>query len=846
MVAALAGNRVGRTEPAGAHTDGASAFRAGTLEALNREAVLESATSQEDAGSQGTEYPRSVGGDHAQRRSRHEEEPSCAQCPEGPPAPGAWAKAHAHGLGLVPEQHEAARHLEGAIGAGVDGFHGCVMRKSRTGTDSPRPAEGSKLKHALHPPQASGPVSGDVHAATATAVGLSRELSEFLVELSIGVHRYAMYPPGHPSLAPVVENIIGRLAEIFRERETLAVGVAQSQLVVEGVATDQRHPVLSDLAHRLHSHQLAAVSFDKGVRAPEVVRLLEVLSEEPDRGGTPLGLLPPEDFPTWPHTRLYPVGYDRLGIHGGDGADGQEGDRASALWLGLAQAALAREPGGLEEDTSAVAHAIASKGREAAYDQAIVDYLHKLSQELKGDRSKEAEKIRARVSSLIGSLDSETLGRLVRVAGSPAQRKRFLLDANQALAVDSVMKVLEAAAAAEEQTISSSMTRLLSKLAMHASSGGGPQQSQADTDLRENVEALIEGWDLKDPNPDAYTLVLDSMARSAPLFQLSDSGNDDITGAERLLQTALEVDVDGPLVRKALSEVVARAGPAEVLAWIEPLPPGHQLAQTIHAELTSPTRFRELMAAGKLHGDVLKQLMEEMGGAAIPPLLDVLADSDDRRVRRTVFDALAGVGPEVGAQAVDRLKDPRWFVQRNMLALLARLSDLPEGFDPAPYLAHEDERVRREAFPLGLRHPDLRDRMLAAAFKDPDERMVRMGLLEMGTEIPEAVLPVLVNRVAMSTDRSPELRALAAKALRHSDAALARRALLDMCTAGKTLLGKPRIAEPSEDVVAALHALAAAWGADEEVLPVLEQAKRSKESELRGAVLAGERERARA
>jgi len=31
---------------------------------------------------------------------------------------------------------------------------------------------------------------------------LSRELGDFLIELSIALHEHAMYPEGHPSLAP--------------------------------------------------------------------------------------------------------------------------------------------------------------------------------------------------------------------------------------------------------------------------------------------------------------------------------------------------------------------------------------------------------------------------------------------------------------------------------------------------------------------------------------------------------------------------------------------------------------------------------------------------------------------
>jgi hypothetical protein len=60
-----------------------------------------------------------------------------------------------------------------------------------------------------------------------------------------------MYPPGHPSLDPVVGSIIGRLAVLLGERRTLSIGVAAKQRVIAGMVTDQNHPVLSDLATRL-------------------------------------------------------------------------------------------------------------------------------------------------------------------------------------------------------------------------------------------------------------------------------------------------------------------------------------------------------------------------------------------------------------------------------------------------------------------------------------------------------------------------------------------------------------------------------------------------------------------
>ena len=121
---------------------------------------------------------------------------------------------------------------------------------------------------------------------------LSRELSEFLIDLAIGVHRYAMYPPEHPSLGRVAENMIARLAQLFLERHDLSIGVARERLVIEGLATESKHPVLSDLARRLHGHMLGAISFTRGTRVQEMGSLLETLAQDPERGGAAPGTSP--------------------------------------------------------------------------------------------------------------------------------------------------------------------------------------------------------------------------------------------------------------------------------------------------------------------------------------------------------------------------------------------------------------------------------------------------------------------------------------------------------------------------------------------------------------------------
>src|SRR5258708_7212798 len=160
---------------------------------------------------------------------------------------------------------------------------------------------------------------------------LSRELSEFLIELSIALHRHAMYPEGHPSLEPAASGVIRRADLLFVDRPTISLGVARNQLVIEGVATDPKHPVLRELAGRLHRHHLGAVTFARGVEAPELTAVLQTLAAEAERTGQPLGLGPPEKLRAWPHVVLHPLTYERLElVDDGNGGRGPPAARAAA------------------------------------------------------------------------------------------------------------------------------------------------------------------------------------------------------------------------------------------------------------------------------------------------------------------------------------------------------------------------------------------------------------------------------------------------------------------------------------------------------------------------------------
>ena len=170
---------------------------------------------------------------------------------------------------------------------------------------------------------------------------LSRDLADFLIELSIALHKHAMYPEGHPSLAPAAAAVTRRAGLLLEERSSVSLGVARHQLVIEGVATDPKHPVLRELASRLHRHHLGAVTFRRGLAESEVADVLKAVAVDAERTGQPMGLGDSDKLRAWSHVQLHPLTYERLELVG-EGAPA-EGARAAQLWVGLARAALATE-----------------------------------------------------------------------------------------------------------------------------------------------------------------------------------------------------------------------------------------------------------------------------------------------------------------------------------------------------------------------------------------------------------------------------------------------------------------------------------------------------------------------
>jgi hypothetical protein len=694
------------------------------------------------------------------------------------------------------------------------------------------------------------------HAASGESAALSRDLADFLIELSIALHKNAIYPLGHPLLAGAVDALVLRLVRLLQDRTSLSLGVARQQLVIEGVVTAASNSLLRELAQRLHRHHLGAVKFLRGVARDEVADLLRTIAADAERSVTPLGLRAPEELRRWPHIRAFPLSYEQLElageVRGEDPAGGQghghgeAGARAAQLWVGLARAAMFAETathasGGVSStDPVVVAKAIDEHRREVAYDQVIVGYLLQIAEELKRKGGAESLALQKRISTMVSSLNPATLRRLLEMGGDLSQRRRFMLDAAQGMAVDAVMELVQAAADTSQQTISHSLVRLLTKLATHAEQGAAAGlRAGAESELREHVQRLIGNWTLDDPNPDNYRLVLDHMAKAAPLFATSDPSANG-PEPERIIQMSLELDSLGEPVTRAVEAMMQRGEMLQLLALVSNAPERSRTATAMWRQLASPEQLRAALREVPIDFALVEQLVPRLRLAAADPLLDTLETSPSRAVRRKLLDLIVQLGPEVVTVVETRLPDERWFVVRNMLMLIADLGgqNVEQG---TAYARHADARVRREAIRILVGIPSTRERAICSGLDDNDERVFRVALQAASERCPLSAVAILQRRVGEATlDAELSSHAIAVMASVRTTEVLEWLMERAAGSSRPGLFGRPRLAPKSPTMLAALNGLALHWARGRGVGAVLALALGSADTEIRNTVVAAE------
>lgn len=701
---------------------------------------------------------------------------------------------------------------------------------------------------AVPPAAPASPASPPARPVVAT---LSRDLADFLVELSITLNKHAIYPSSHPLLDSAVDGVANRVGLLFvGDRESLSIGVARRQLIIEGVATDPLNPVLKELAQRLHEHRVGAVKFVRGIGREELAQVLAALAVDPLRSEKPIGLDTERVGDLWPHVRFFPLTYDRLQLIEDDGTgqparpDQMPSGRATQLWIGLARAALVSDtssqasPTEEQDDDTAlepatVARAIDEHQREEAYDQVIVGYLLQIGEELKTAEGTEAAGLQRRVSRLVGSLKESTLEKLLEMGGDKAQRRKFLLDASQGITVEAVIDLVKAASRAEGQTVSHSMLRMLSKLAHHPSSGG--PRAKTDPTVRDVMRRLVDDWSLDDPHPEAYRQALESISSTRGIAQSASSdGLATECEPERMVQIAIEVGAMGPQVRAAMASL-CKSGRAELLLDLVEQAPSADAGAPVWDFLVGEQVLESLLEQTRVDIPLVSRFVRRLGVSTAPILLDSALVFDDAKIRAQFYDLLESFGDEVGPALARRIPNASPAVQRELLALLGRLTTPPSGFSARDYLGNADPLVRREAVRLLLRNASAREAAIMSALADNDDRVVFAGLTAAQEKCPSSAIDLIRKRVE-GGQLDSQLRTMGIRIVAQKRTSEMLSWLLHFVVTEAHWPRRPKLRPSTPEMLAALSMIAMSWRDDPAAAAVLKLAEQSKDAEVRAKI----------
>jgi hypothetical protein len=655
---------------------------------------------------------------------------------------------------------------------------------------------------------------------------LAPDVSHFLVQLSIALHKTVTYPAAHPALEAAIQSLTLRLNTVLAERAFVGIGVARDKLVIDGGTTDPTNAVLRGLAEALHRHQIGALRIDRGVSSAEVSSLLTALAAD-TRLARPLGAQDPATAPRWQHIDLLPVALDELELAAGE----KRVSHIEQLWLSLAAATLQRAP---DEELSAaiastdLARAMRSKVQDATYDRVIADYMVRVGQELV-DKGGTATQVAKQFGELVSALGEDALRMLLELGSDLTSRRQMVLDLNRSLPARSVVTLTQAAADASKEAISHALLRLFSKLAANAESDAGPVSVAADVALRDAIGQLVEGWTLADPNPTRYRELLRHLSMSGRTGEARPDP-EAYADALRIVDVSLETGAVGPSVWRAVDELVEFGRLEELLGALKTAP-SSDATEHILRYLVEPSRIKSLLSTPQSR-NAIDQMLERTGLESADALLDVLESADSRAVRRQIIARLSSMGPELAPLVVQRMERGPWFVQRNMLFLLGELDRVPPGFSPQPWLEHADARVRREAIKVTLRVPGWRQEAIIAGLADGDTRLLSLVLSNALEQCPPGIASSLMRLLDTAT-LDPGLRTLAIRVLAATQTIEARDWLVNHVLGRRRWWRRPVLAAKSPEMLAALDALRSQWAAHPHVARALRLAAHSGDAEIR-------------
>lgn len=704
------------------------------------------------------------------------------------------------------------------------------------------------------------------------------------------MHRRFAYPPKHPSLVAAEGVALRALGQALATQHEIVMAVGRRQLTIGGASSDPRNPALGELAERMHRQGIAGITLREGLDEKEFSALLDfvVASRAPESD---------DDDVTVPrlgdHVSVELLSYEGLALDEEDDESGQD-EKGEQLWRELADAALAgwdgvdgaegaggatpeprtSQPVRLSGEQPAVdataasdaepaspprpsamlrrtaqlpaalsathiAAMISARAREGGDTGAILKSLLRVGRHARRRGRAGGGAVAARLREVLARVEPGTLDALLGSEVDPVRKRLLLLQGVDALPVSAVTDWIEAAAKSSGKSVSSHLLMLFKKLASQTRRRRDAGPDEGGEPIREAARQLIEDWTFEAGGTEAHDTLLAKIAAYDDAGAALDGGG--AAGADRILQIALETNVCGADVIAAVNQLIEEKRLSLLFRYLDEAERATIAGPMITEHLLEPETVRRVLLGEPIEVDGARLLLERCELPQADAILDALAISESEATRRLLLDRLRELGDAVRGKLIARLDGAAWYVQRNLLSLLADLPDPPADLPFDAYTQHEEAALRLEAYRMLARIPERREAAVHDALSDKDHRVVRGGLELAAGGIGRRTHARLLQIVQQAEEGS-DIRIRGIPLLVHVTLPAARDWLLPLVRRrrGAFMFRRWVLAPRSPEMLAALRVLATRWSADPEVQRVLALAAASDDPHVAAASAGGE------
>jgi len=635
----------------------------------------------------------------------------------------------------------------------------------------------------------------------------TRLLSEAIYELNISRHNVSIYPRNHP----IVEKSLGQayafLLKLFELRTEITLAIAKDTLIIDDNYLDKKNPVYKDFATCLSQKSIAYLTFMSGLTKEELYSLHHFLLADIQNSSSEQIQNIITDY-KFTRIKIGLVDYAAFNFTEGELSELSPEERETSIWekyvYGLLEGNLVTEDMsmGIQEMQPSKLAAIINKFdiaefKEESYDKVITSYVRKsmdtafsvmeLRKLLNFINELKPELKRQFLSSAVGNISGDLESAQKALKEMSLDEVIKLLDhINEQMIVipDTLKNVLDKFAHINHEKIdqtsfgsglieddillSSEITSLLSE-ANFSAFVSETYQGEILRLLKYDSKRTI-GNQLKDFDHEWKDEKIETVFYRAMLEILSPerdnilSPEEYVTFVDIMKEQALQL-IDTCQYKEVLkiidvleSSIAKDDCPDEASAHMEYFYSKDFIVNLIDS----------FSVMGKEQREDVFLLTDHYGEQMIPYLMDSLIDEESPTARRFMLSLLTGFGEKVIPETLERLKDDRWFVKRNMLFILIDCGNKEELKKARPYCSHDNPKVSFEAIKCLLK---VRDNYGINAIRkymqDESKDLVQRAIMLSGAYKVKDVVPELIQMLKKKAlsgidieDKIPVVKAL--------------------------------------------------------------------------------------